>query len=78
MDIYDQDGIQEIVVNTTGANSSDGGRDYGEPNAPTTLARQTSDTPIEIQYFQNNLERGQVAFIGCLELVFQSMLYPGC
>ena len=53
MDIYDQDGIQEIVVNTTGANSSDGGRDYGEPNAPTTLARQTSDTPIEIQYFSD-------------------------
>ena len=51
MDIYDQDGIQEIVVNTTGANSGDGGRDHGEPNAPTTLARQTSDTPIEIQYF---------------------------
>ena len=51
MDIYDQDGIQEIVVNTTGANSGDGGRDHGEPNAPTTLARQTSDKPIEIQYF---------------------------
>ena len=24
------------------------------------------------------MEHGQVAFIGCLELVFQSMLYPGC